>query len=148
MANYVSKMRTSHFRVKDNEAFLKELQKYSFEDLSHHEAEDGTLMLMGEDFWTMFKNEDSMEIGPDGLYLPGEEDQFEIAPILQEHILDDEIILINMIGSEKMRFLIGESGILTKKDVIFISSEKAVKQLAVAKGLITEEQSNKLDCTY
>lgn len=148
MANYVSRMRTSYFRVKDTTAFTEGLNQYIFEDLEYSVEEDGTIMLMGSGFMTMLKDEDYMAVGPDGLYLEGEEDPQEMVDYLREHMLDDEIILINAIGYENMRYLVGDSYIITKTDSAYVLAEDAVKKLAVDKGIITEEQSHALKCEY
>lgn len=148
MANYDSRMRTSYFRVKDTTAFIEGLKQYVFEDLDLSVEKDGTVMLMGADFMTMDKDEDYMKVGPDGLYLEGEEDPHDMVDYLREHMLDDEIILINSIGYEKMRYLVGDSTIITKTGSAYVLAEDAVKDLAVEKGLITNEQAAALKCEY
>lgn len=144
MANYESRMRTSYFQVKDKQAFLNELEKV--ENLGHIEIDStentNDITLTGDDFshgTIPILNENGDYVG---------DEPVSVFEIIRSHLIEGQSVLVNGIGYEKMRFIQGTSFIITNQGVIGISSENAIKQEAIRRGLLTEEQAYSLDCTF
>ena len=152
MANYESKMRTSCFEVENVENFEAEMKKYAFEDFEiskFPEVSDQSIVLLGSDFSDAFYDFDYLESA--GLTREErfelEEENVNVFEIIQQHLKPDGVVLINSIGSEKHRYVIGDSVLITKDNMLFLNAEEAIKQLAVDKGLISQEQAVSLHCS-
>lgn len=152
MANYESKMRTSCFEVESVENFEAEMKKYAFEDFQiskYPEISEQSIVLFGSDFSYAFYDPGYLESA--GLttekIIELEEENVNIFEVIQQHLKPDSVVIINSIGSEKHRYVIGDSILITKDNMLFLNAEEAIKQLAVDKGLISQEQAISLHCS-
>ncbi|WP_139368368.1 hypothetical protein [Evansella clarkii] len=140
MANYESRMRTSYFQVKNEEEFLETMNNLNLD--IKIVTEDKGIVIYGSDFTYT-----TQEILADNGDYIGEK-EIDVLDIIQSHLKDGETVLINSIGYEKMRYLHSTSVIITSKEILSVSAEEAVKELAVKQGLLTEEQALTLECIY
>lgn len=144
MANTITMMRTSYFKVKDESAFKNELNS-----LDNFNAEFGTsenhpgkLCIFGEDFSFVQKE----VFDEEGDYV--DDIDVDVFEMIQSHLKDDEAVLVNSIAWEKFRFVDGNSAIITPIGVAYLNADQAVRDLAVEKGLLSKDAAAKLDCTY
>ncbi|PAF27335.1 hypothetical protein CHH61_03890 [Shouchella clausii] len=138
MANYESRMRTSYFNVKDEDAFLNEINELELD--ADIEKTDHGFILLGSDF-TYGSQE---QLDENGDYIG--EKEVSVFTIIQNHLKEGEIVLVNSIGYEKMKYLHGTSFIITPKVVLSVCAEEAVKEKAVELGLLTKDQADNLEC--
>ncbi len=110
MANYYGKWRTNYFTVRDSDAFLERVE--SIPDIEIM-VNDTTVMMMSS-------NDCDSGCFPDS-YLPDDgEDYVDVnwAAIFKEHLVDDSIVIINEVGSEKMRYLVGTATAYSNKGLV------------------------------
>ena len=101
MANYYASARTNYFRVKDIEAFTEEVEKYDLE-VVNESKEDGLVALFVPDSsddgsfpWCDYYTEDA-----DG-------DEIPWADIFARHLQENSVVIIQEVGSEKLRYFGG-----------------------------------------
>jgi hypothetical protein len=99
MANYYEKARTNYFNVKDASAFDKFIALFNGSiEVMPHETE-GTLALLFDE-----------ETGIPITYYDHEAEDWvdvDFMDMLSQHLTDDSIAVIEAVGSEKMRYLVG-----------------------------------------
>jgi hypothetical protein len=95
MANYYSQSRSNYFRVKDEDAFLADM-----EDIPGIEVQgnnENGFVILGDD--------------PDGANTWAKMDwddvEYDIPEIVSKHLIDDEVAIFMEVGSEKLRYLVG-----------------------------------------
>lgn len=137
MTNYQSRMRTSYFHVKDEEAFRQELTQLETFNETIAKDDKNRLCIYGENFDILHEPQDD-----------GNDLEVDVFAILANHMVDGESILVNSIGYEGYRYVNAQSTIITHDAVLSIDPEFAVKQQAVEHGLLTPEQANRLRCEY
>jgi hypothetical protein len=125
MANYIAQARSNYFAVKNEEAFLADIQKCNVE-LITNKTEDGQT-LYG------FMDDESGD-GMDSWYAWSADDEDEDSTELtwgeffQKHLADGWVAIITEIGSEKYRFLNGYSTAYNNKgEEKFISLDHIVE---------------------
>lgn len=136
MANYNCATRTNYFEVKDAEALKSLIAKtHSGEDkisiFTRTDKETGkTLYGFGcyssiDGIPSPQKNEKSKELGDDL-----ELDHELFVKELQKIVADDDAIIITEAGNEKLRYVCGDSTIITAKEVRTIDLKNAAKVAA------------------
>jgi hypothetical protein len=101
MANYIATARSNVFRVKDAEAFLawtETLPGVTAE--AEHSAPDRFVLLMPEQEyggWPTMRESDGE---------PGVE-EFDFVFELAEHLAEDSVAVLEEVGHEKLRYLVG-----------------------------------------
>lgn len=125
MANYGAKARSNYFKVKDAKAFEAWIETREL------------TMMVNDDDKSLFGIYSATESGswPTSYYDDGKEEDINIDLITEicEHLADGQVAILFEIGSERMRFLSGETHAFNnkgKKVSIFLSDiyEKALKK--------------------
>ena len=138
MANYVIKWRTNYFRVKNIEEFEKAIAPISCE-LYKNRDENGNISTIcltdtgeGEIDYFTYYNEEKDEFC-----------EFDWVEIAYEHLQDEEVIVFNMIGSEKLRYLTGRAEAFTYDGKCYtITFDDLYKELG------ERGYTNVTDCSY
>lgn len=108
MANYCCSSRTNYFKVKKLNDFKAALNDKSFcEDPLSIWEKEGMVALGAYGSITTYYDEET-------------DDMKEIFSILQEHMEDDQIIIMQESGYEKLRYVTGFAWVITKDSIDFI----------------------------
>ncbi|MGE0131508.1 MAG: hypothetical protein AB7U82_25785 [Blastocatellales bacterium] len=102
MANYTATFRSNYFAVKDVELFKKFCEEFSLEMITKSEGDVvlyGFLNSGNEAGIPLTRHNDES----------GEWDGVDFLSLLAEHLAPDYVAVVMEIGSEKMRYLIGEA---------------------------------------
>jgi len=96
MANYYATWRSNYFKVKDPEAFKKEMAEIS--DIEVIEGNNtGHWAILGKN--------------PDGAGIPcfntATNEEIDLPQVISSHLVDGEVAVLMEVGSEKMRYLVG-----------------------------------------
>ena len=135
MANYYCHIRTNYFHVKDPDAFRKFMRcVYGTEDgieLWEEKDDDGNLVFgFGTNGGIFGFCDNAEEDCPDtddtsyDLFIDG----------LQEHLCDDDAVIIMEAGHEKLNYVVGSATVVTKTDCVYLdisdlATEKAAELL-------------------
>lgn len=129
MANYICKIRTNYFRVKDPDAFRNFMgMVYGAEgNVELWESRDGNGVVQfgfGADsgiagLRSGEENDDLDESSYDA-FIEG----------LQLHVEDDDAVIILEIGSERLRYVVGSATIITKQHCEYLSISDIAKERA------------------
>lgn len=162
MANYECVLRSNYFHVKDEESFRAFMNTVSGEDIHLWEEKDEkdgiTLFGFGcygsiygvtgdEDDEEYEENEEEDE---DIEYEENEDDEDEensytlFLKGLQEHIADNDAVIICEVGNEKLRYVTGFATVITSDGIETIS----IDELAISKAremLNNKEFNTKMD---
>ncbi len=97
MANYYEKARTNYFKVKDIAAFNDWVNKFTGLDVVVQEQE-GTVSILFDE-----------ESGVPSFYYDENDQEIEVDFMeeLAKHLADDSVAVLEAVGSEKFRYLIG-----------------------------------------
>lgn len=117
MANYYATIRTNYFSVKDETAFRELIEAISAEDEVHlfeKPQSDGSIKFGFGCYGNIY-----------GLPAENEEDACEddmdcFYDALQQMVCDDDAIIITEIGSEKLRYLVGTSTVITHSEINYM----------------------------
>lgn len=139
MSNHMSLMRTSYFNVTDPEAFKTEIDALEMDGVKVEIGEDQRVIVLGGRFDLVYITD------PDDEENVHEIDVFEI---IQKNLVDGEAVLVNGIGWEKLRYISASSTIITPAGIVYVDPQDAVRDLAVANKLLSNEQAQALNCTY
>lgn len=142
MANYECKIRTNYFHVKDAERF-KEFMKCvcgNEENIVLREEvdADGRQVFGFGCYGGIAGIQNS-----DGEIDASSYDSFIAG--LQEHIADNDVVIIFEAGNEKLRYIVGSASVITAREVSYIDIEKCAIQ-EVQKLLGNSEW--KTSCNY
>ena len=97
MANFEEKVTSNFFKVKDSKLFINEIEEKQIECFFERKYND---------------NERFAIVSYDGLITEDfEYDDF--IKLIQNHIYDDEIVVIKSIGNEKLRYLTADATIVS-----------------------------------
>ena len=111
MANFEEKVTSNFFKVKDSKLFINEIEEKEIECFFERKYND---------------NERFAIVSYDGLITEDfEYDDF--IKLIQNHIYDDEIVVIKSIGNEKLRYLTADATIVSKEKVEYIEFGKIIK---------------------
>jgi len=115
MANYYSFTVTEKtFQVSDIAAFRKAFESL-YTDMEIHEGKDGKIWISGYNA--------SMVVFDD------DDNQIEIAEIIQSHIKPDDYAVIQTVGYEKLRYVDGAVYVISKEKVLVETLQSMTNKL-------------------
>lgn len=116
MANFEEKVTSNFFKVKDPKLFINEIEEKQIECFFEQKHDD---------------NERFAVVSYDGLITTDENDEdFEyddFIKLIQNHICDDEIVVVKSIGNEKLRYLTADVSIVSKEKIEYIDFKQIIK---------------------
>lgn len=130
MANYIPYARSNYYRVKDDEAYIEEIESISgCELITDGEGRHGILFEEGIPSWMYDEDlEEDVEI--------------DFCEIVSKHLADDEVAIFQEIGFEKMRYLTGYA--------LAVNSKNESRQIGICDiyDLAKELGANVTPCVY
>ena len=125
MANFEEKVTSNFFKVKDSKLFINEIEEKQIECFFERKHND---------------NERFAIVSYDGLITEDfEYDDF--IKLIQNHIYDDEIVVIKSIGNEKLRYLTADATIVSKEKVEYIEFGKIIKNKLINEYNLDDEEA-------
>ena len=125
MANFEEKVTSNFFKVKDPKLFINEIEEKQIECFFERKYND---------------NERFAIVSYDGLITEDfEYDDF--IKLIQNHIYDDEIVVIKSIGNEKLRYLTADATIVSKEKVEYIEFGKIIKNKLINEYNLSDEEA-------
>ena len=125
MANFEEKVTSNFFKVKDSKLFINEIEEKQIECFFERKYND---------------NERFAIVSYDGLITEDfEYDDF--IKLIQNHIYDDEIVVIKSIGNEKLRYLTANATIVSKEKVEYIDFGKIIKNKLINEYNLDDEEA-------
>ena len=125
MANLEEKVTSNFFKVKDSKLFINEIEEKQIECFFERKYND---------------NERFAIVSYDGLITEDfEYDDF--IKLIQNHIYDDEIVVIKSIGNEKLRYLTANATIVSKEKVEYIEFGKIIKNKLINEYNLDDEEA-------
>ena len=125
MANFEEKVTSNFFKVKDPKLFINEIEEKEIECFFERKYND---------------NERFAIVSYDGLITEDfEYDDF--IKLIQNHIYDDEIVVIKSIGNEALRYLTAEGNIVSKEKVEYIEFGKIIKNKLINEYNLDDEEA-------
>ena len=125
MANFEEKVTSNFFKVKDSKLFINEIEEKEIECFFERKYND---------------NERFAIVSYDGLITEDfEYDDF--IKLIQNHIYDDEIVVIKSIGNEKLRYLTADATIVSKEKVEYIEFGKIIKNKLINEYNLNDEEA-------
>ena len=125
MANFEEKVTSNFFKVKDPKLFINEIEEKQIECFFERKYND---------------NERFAIVSYDGLITEDfEYDDF--IKLIQNHIYDDEIVVIKSIGNEKLRYLTADVAIVSKEKVEYIEFGKIIKDKLINEYNLNDEEA-------
>ena len=125
MANFEEKVTSNFFKVKDSKLFINEIEEKEIECFFERKYND---------------NERFAIVSYDGLITEDfEYDDF--IKLIQNHIYDDEIVVIKSIGNEKLRYLTADATIVSKEKVEYIEFGKIIKDKLINEYNLNDEEA-------
>ena len=116
MANFEEKVTSNFFKVKDSKLFINEIEEKQIECFFEQKHDN---------------NERFAVVSYDGLITTDENDEdFEyddFIKLIQNHICDDEIVVVKSIGNEKLRYLTADVSIVSKEKIEYIDFKQIIK---------------------
>lgn len=101
MANYVGYARSNCFRVRDEEAFLSWVETLPGVVARRENGEGERFLLLVEDAdgggWPHWRYYEDVE----------DEEEIDLHAELSEHLAEGEVAVLEEVGSEKLRYLVG-----------------------------------------
>ena len=130
MANFEEKVTSNFFKVKDSKLFINEIEEKQIECFFEQKHDD---------------NERFAVVSYDGLITTDENDEdFEyddFIKLIQNHICDDEIVVVKSIGNEKLRYLTADVSIVSKEKVEYIDFGKIIKNKLINEYNLDDEEA-------
>ena len=125
MANFEEKVTSNFFKVKDPKLFINEIEEKEIECFFERKYND---------------NERFAIVSYDGLITEDfEYDDF--IKLIQNHIYDDEIVVIKSIGNEELRYLTADATIVSKEKVEYIEFGKIIKNKLINEYNLDDEEA-------
>ena len=125
MANFEEKVTSNFFKVKDPKLFINEIEEKQIECFFERKYND---------------NERFAIVSYDGLITEDfEYDDF--IKLIQNHIYDDEIVVIKSIGNEALRYLTADATIVSKEKVEYIEFGKIIKDKLINEYNLNDEEA-------
>ena len=125
MANFEEKVTSNFFKVKDPKLFINEIEERGIECFFERKYND---------------NERFAIVSYDGLITEDfEYDDF--IKLIQNHIYDDEIVVIKSIGNEALRYLTADATIVSKEKVEYIEFGKIIKNKLINEYNLDDEEA-------
>ena len=128
MANFEEKVTSNFFKVKDSKLFINEIEEKQIECFFERKYND---------------NERFAIVSYDGLVAVdayGEDFEYDdFIELIQNHIYDDEIVVIKSIGNEALRYLTADATIVSKEKVEYIEFGKIIKNKLINEYNLDDE---------
>ena len=130
MANFEEKVTSNFFKVKDSKLFINEIEEKQIECFFERKYND---------------NERFAIVSYDGLVAVdayGEDFEYDdFIKLIQNHICDDEIVVIKSIGNEALRYLTADATIVSKEKVEYIEFGKIIKDKLINEYNLDDEEA-------
>ena len=130
MANFEEKVTSNFFKVKDSKLFINEIEEKEIECFFERKYND---------------NERFAIVSYDGLVAVdayGEDFEYDdFIKLIQNHIYDDEIVVIKSIGNEALRYLTADATIVSKEKVEYIEFGKIIKNKLINEYNLDDEEA-------
>ena len=130
MANFEEKVTSNFFKVKDSKLFINEIEEKEIECFFERKYND---------------NERFAIASYDGLMTVdkyGEDFEYDdFIKLIQNHIYDDEIVVIKSIGNEALRYLTADVAIVSKEKVEYIEFGKIIKNKLINEYNLDDEEA-------
>ena len=130
MANFEEKVTSNFFKVKDSKLFINEIEEKEIECFFERKYND---------------NERFAIVSYDGLVAVdayGEDFEYDdFIELIQNHIYDDEIVVIKSIGNEALRYLTADVAIVSKEKVEYIEFGKIIKDKLINEYNLNDEEA-------
>ena len=130
MANFEEKVTSNFFKVKDSKLFINEIEEKQIECFFERKYND---------------NERFAIVSYDGLVAVdayGEDFEYDdFIKLIQNHIYDDEIVVIKSIGNEALRYLTADATIISKEKVEYIEFGKIIKNKLINEYNLDDEDA-------
>lgn len=130
MANFEEKVTSNFFKVKDSKLFINEIEEKQIECFFERKYND---------------NERFAIVSYDGLVavdVYGEDFEYDdFIELIQNHIYDDEIVVIKSIGNEALRYLTADATIVSKEKVEYIEFGKIIKNKLINEYNLDDEEA-------
>ena len=130
MANFEEKVTSNFFKVKDSKLFINEIEEKQIECFFERKYND---------------DEKFAIVSYDGLMTVdenGEDFEYDdFIKLIQNHIYDDEIVVIKSIGNEKLRYLTADATIVSKEKVEYIEFGKIIKNKLINEYNLDDEEA-------
>ena len=130
MANFEEKVTSNFFKVKDSKLFINEIEEKEIECFFERKYND---------------NERFAIVSYDGLVAVdayGEDFEYDdFIELIQNHIYDDEIVVIKSIGNEALRYLTADATIVSKEKVEYIEFGKIIKNKLINEYNLNDEEA-------
>ena len=138
MANYIASARSNYFRVKDIDAFLTAMERVP--DVYVETDKDGSVVLTVQNSdwggWPSYYYDDENGI---------EEEDFDIAELVSEHLEEDSVAILMEVGAEKLRYVVGYAVAINSKGEREDISLMDIYELAAG---LTNKPENVTNCEY
>ena len=133
MANFEEKVTSNFFKVKDSKLFINEIEEKQIECFFEQKHDD---------------NERFAVVSYDGLMTVdkyGEDFEYDdFIKLIQNHIYDDEIVVIKSIGNEALRYLTADVAIVSKEKVEYIEFNKIIKNKLINEYNLDDEEATNI----
>lgn len=133
MANFEEKVTSNFFKVKDPKLFINEIEEKQIECFFEQKHDD---------------NERFAVVSYDGLITTDENDEdFEyddFIKLIQNHICDDEIVVVKSIGNEKLRYLTADVSIVSKEKIEYIDFKQIIKDKLINEYNLDDEEADNI----
>ena len=130
MANFEEKVTSNFFKVKDSKLFINEIEEKQIECFFERKYND---------------NERFAIVSYDGLMTVdkyGEDFEYDdFIKLIQNHICDDEIVVIKSIGNEALRYLTADVAIVSEEKVEYIEFGKIIKDKLINEYNLNDEEA-------
>ncbi len=130
MANFEEKVTSNFFKVKDSKLFINEIEEKQIECFFERKYND---------------NEKFAIVSYDGLMTVdenGEDFEYDdFIKLIQNHIYDDEIVVIKSIGNEKLRYLTADAAIVSKEKIEYIEFNKIIEDKLINEYNLDDEEA-------
>jgi hypothetical protein len=136
MANWYGSTRTNFFKVKDIKMFMDKVSSLSSEiGFQAHPSAEGFIFLYGKNESGDFPMIENPETG--------EYEAVDLVEIVSPHLEGDQVCVVQMVGSEKLRYLTGHAYAFNAKGEVCVVSiddiyEKAALKFGVALSQIAQ----------
>lgn len=129
MANYVCSVRSNYVRVKDKQAFKEFLEDFECELIQAKDGRVGFVCYNGD--------------GSTPYHFPDEESEavalVDCGEEIGRHLCEGEVLVIEEVGSENMRFLVGVSYAYNHKgDCLFVNMADALREKVAAQWGVSD----------
>lgn len=133
MANFEEKVTSNFFKVKDPKLFINEIEEKQIECFFEQKHDDSERFAV---------------VSYDGLITTDENDEdFEyddFIKLIQNHICDDEIVVVKSIGNEKLRYLTADVSIVSKEKIEYIDFKQIIKDKLINEYNLDDEEADNI----